>query len=117
MNKVKFAIVGSGAIASVHAQAILGISDATLGAVYGRSATKVHEMAVQYHCDGYTDYQEMLKRADIDVVAICTPSGMHADLGIAAALAGKHVIIEKPIDVSLEKADALIKTCQDQVWL
>jgi len=114
VNKVKFAIVGSGAIASVHAQAILNIPDATLGAVYGRSATKVQEMAAQYHCDGYTDYQEMLKRADIDVVAICTPSGMHADLGIAAALAGKHVIIEKPIDVNLEKADALIKTCQNQ---
>jgi len=114
VSNVKFAIVGSGAIASVHAQAILSIPDATLGAIYGRSAAKVQELATQYHCDGYTNYQEMLKRADIDAVSICTPSGMHADLGIEAALAGKHVVIEKPIDVNLEKADALIKTCQTQ---
>ena len=95
VSKVKFAIVGSGAIASVHAQAILSIPNATLGAIYGRSATKVQKMASQYHCDGYTDYQEMLKRADIDVVSICTPSGMHADFGIKAALAGKHVVDRK----------------------
>lgn len=114
MSKVKFAIVGTGSIAPVHAQVISSIPDAALGAVYGRSAAKVQEIAAQYHCDGYTDYQEMLKRADIDAVAICTPSGMHADLGIEAALAGKHVVIEKPIDVNLEKADALIKTCQAQ---
>lgn len=112
MSKVKFAIVGTGSIASVHAQAILGIPDATLVAIYGRSAAKVQEISVQYHCEGYTNYQEMLKRADIDVVSICTPSGMHGDLGIEAAMAGKHVIVEKPIDINLEKADALIKTCQ-----
>lgn len=114
MSKVKFAIVGSGSIASVHAQAILSIPDATLGAIYGRSAAKVQELATQYNCDGYTNYQEMLKKADIDAVSICTPSGMHTDFGIEAALAGKHVFIEKPIDVNLEKADLLIKTCQNQ---
>lgn len=114
MSKVRFAIVGSGSIASVHAQAILNIPDATLSAIYGHSAAKVQEFAVQYNCEGYTDYREMLKRADIDAVSICTPSGMHGDLGIEAAMAGKHVIIEKPIDVSLEKADTLIKTCQIQ---
>jgi len=114
MNKVKFAIVGTGSITAVHAQTILSIPEAALVAIYGRSASKVQELAAQYNCDGYTDYQEMLKNADIDAVAICTPNGMHADLGIEAALAGKHVIIEKPIDVNLEKADALIKTCQSQ---
>ena len=114
MNKVKFAIVGSGSIASLHAQVILSMPDAALSAIYGRSLDKVQNLAAQYHCDGYTDYQEMLKRTDIDAVTICTPSGMHADLGIQAALAGKHVFIEKPIDINLEKADALIKTCQNQ---
>jgi len=114
MSKVKFGIVGSGSIASIHAQVIVSMPDATLSAIYGRSGAKVQEIATQYHCKGYTDYREMLKDADIDAVTICTPSGMHADLGIAAALAGKHVFIEKPIDVNLEKADALIKTCQQQ---
>ncbi|VBB07326.1 Hypothetical protein LUCI_2570 [Lucifera butyrica] len=114
MSKVKFAIVGSGAIVPVHAQAILGVPEAALTAVWGRSAARVQETAGQYHCDGYTDYREMLKKADIDAVSICTPNGTHADLGIQAALAGKHVVIEKPIDIDLEKADALIKTCQAQ---
>ncbi|MDR3590847.1 MAG: Gfo/Idh/MocA family oxidoreductase [Negativicutes bacterium] len=114
MSKLKFAIVGSGSIAPAHAQVITDIPEAAVGAFYGRSAAKVQELADRYNCYGYTDYTEMLKTADIDAVSICTPSGMHADLGIEAALAGKHVVIEKPIDVNMEKADALIKTCRDE---
>ncbi|MDR3560687.1 MAG: Gfo/Idh/MocA family oxidoreductase [Negativicutes bacterium] len=114
MRKVRFAIIGSGSIVPTHAQAIAAIDDAELVAIYGRSAAKVQELASQQQCDGYTDLGEMLRRPDIDAVSICTASGTHADYGIAAALAGKHVLIEKPIDVSLEKADALIETCRAQ---
>lgn len=114
MSKVKFAIVGTGAIVPIHAQAISSIQDAALVAVFGRSAAKAQELAATFSCDWYSDYQEMLKRADIDAVSICTPNGLHAEFGIEAALAGKHVVIEKPIDVTLEQADALIKTCQTQ---
>jgi UDP-N-acetyl-2-amino-2-deoxyglucuronate dehydrogenase len=49
----------------------------------------------------------MLRRPDLDVVNICTPSGMHAEMGIAAAKAGKHVIVEKPMALSLKEADVL----------
>lgn len=114
MNKVKFAIVGTGAVTPVHAQAIAGLDNAALAAVCGRSAAKAREFAGQYHCDWYDDYQKMLKRTDIDAVSICTPNGLHAELGVAAARAGKHVVVEKPIDITLEKADALIKTCRAQ---
>ena len=114
MSKVRFAIIGSGSIAQTHAQAISAIQGATLVAIYGRSAKKAQELAIQYNCDWHTDLDEMLKRSDIDAVSICTPNGTHADFGITAALAGKHVLVEKPIDVSLEKADALITTCQTQ---
>ena len=114
MKKVRFAIVGTGSITPTHAQAISAIPDAELVAIFGRSAAKAQKLADQFNCDWHNDYQEMLKRTDIDVVSICTPNGLHADLGIQAALAGKHVVIEKPIDVTLEKADALIKTCQKQ---
>jgi predicted dehydrogenase len=61
----------------------------------------------------YTDYEAMFRRTDIDVVSVLTPSGLHAVVGIAAARAGKHVIVEKPMDVTLEKADALIAACRD----
>jgi len=114
MSKVKFAMIGSGAIAHTHAQAISAIDDAILVAIYGRSAKKTQQIATQYNCDWHTDLKEMLKRTDIDVVTICTPNGTHADIGIVAALAGKHVLVEKPIDVSLEKADALITICKTQ---
>jgi len=114
MSKVKFAIVGTGSIAPIHAQAISSIDDAALVAIYGRSAAKTQELAGKFNCDGYSDYQEMLKRTDINAVSVCTPNGLHAEFGIKAALAGKHVVIEKPIDITLEKADDLIKTCQKQ---
>jgi UDP-N-acetyl-2-amino-2-deoxyglucuronate dehydrogenase len=114
MSKVKFAIVGTGSIVPVHAQAISSIPDAALVAIFGRSAVKAQELAAKFSCDWYDDYHEMLKRKDIDAVSICTPNGLHAELGIEAAMAGKHVVIEKPVDVTLEKADALIQTCQKQ---
>ncbi|HWR44276.1 Gfo/Idh/MocA family oxidoreductase [Sporomusa sp.] len=114
MSQVKFAIVGTGSIVPIHAQAISRIDDASLVAICGKNAAKAQEFATNFNCDWYNDYQEMLKRTDIDAVSICTPSGLHAELGIEAALAGKHVVIEKPIDITLEKADALIKTCQKQ---
>ncbi|WP_094604343.1 Myo-inositol 2-dehydrogenase [Sporomusa silvacetica DSM 10669] len=114
MSKIKFAIVGTGSIVPIHAQAISDIHDAALVAIFGRSAAKTQELAGKFNCAWYNDYQEMLKRTDIDAVSICTPNGLHAKLGMEAALAGKHVIIEKPIEVTLEKADALIKICQSQ---
>lgn len=112
MSKIRFAIVGAGAIAPIHFQAIRNVKNAQVVAIYGRSVDKVEEAAAKFSVDGYTDYEAMLSRKDIDAVTICTPSGLHAKLGIQAAQAGKHVIVEKPIDISLEKADALIQTCR-----
>jgi predicted dehydrogenase len=112
MSKIRFAIVGTGAIAPIHFEALKSARDAEVVAVYGRSAGRVQETAAKYAVDGYTDYQAMLARKDIDAVTICTPSGLHADFGIQAAKAGKHVIVEKPIEVNIEKADALISACR-----
>ncbi|MDF2876241.1 MAG: oxidoreductase domain protein [Sporomusa sp.] len=114
MSKIRFAIVGTGSIVPIHAQAISSIHDASLVAIFGKDVAKAQDLAAKFNCDWYNDYLKLLKRTDIDVVSICTPSGLHAELGIEAALAGKHVVIEKPIDITLEKADALIKTCQMQ---
>ncbi len=110
MEKIRFAIAGCGAIADTHALAISHIEDAKLVAVSSRSVGRAKEFAAKYGCDFYTDFSRMLKRPDIDVINICTPSGLHADMAIAAARSGKHVIVEKPMDVTLEKADEMIKT-------
>lgn len=114
MKKIRFAIVGTSSIVSVHAQAIKSIEDAELILICGRNPAKAKELAIKFDCDWSDDFQEMLNREDIDAVSICTPSGLHADMGIAAAHSGKHVIVEKPIDISLEKADALIEACKKQ---
>ena len=109
---VRFALVGCGVIAPVHARSIDELSDAKLVALCDIEREKAQRLAEFYPADIYTDYCEMVRRADIDVVVVLTPSGLHAEIGIAAADAGKHVIVEKPMDVTLAKADALIVACQ-----
>jgi UDP-N-acetyl-2-amino-2-deoxyglucuronate dehydrogenase len=71
----------------------------------------VGPLAAQYGVDGLTDAAAFFARPDIHVVTICTPSGTHADLGVQAAAAGKHVLVEKPIDVSQAAAERLIAAC------
>lgn len=109
---LNFAIVGCGVIGPTHARSISHIPGAKLVAACDIVAEKAHRLAETFGIDAYTDYNEMFKRSDIDVVNVTVPSGLHAQVGIAAARAGKHVIVEKPIDVTLEKADALIHACQ-----
>jgi UDP-N-acetyl-2-amino-2-deoxyglucuronate dehydrogenase len=107
-----FAIVGYGMIAGIHAASIAELPNARLAAVCGNNRDRTEAFAAAYGAAVYTDYDEMLVNDEIDIVCILTPSGTHAKLGIAAARAGKHVIVEKPIDITLESADLLIETCR-----
>jgi UDP-N-acetyl-2-amino-2-deoxyglucuronate dehydrogenase len=111
-DPIRFALVGCGVIAPVHARSIDELPDAKLVAVCDILPEKAHLLSAFYPADEYIDYHEMLLRDDVDVVVVLTPSGLHAEVGIAAAEAGKHVIVEKPMDVSLAKADALIAACR-----
>jgi predicted dehydrogenase len=108
-----FAIVGTGLISTTHYEQISSIEGAKVVAVYSRSESKAKSLAEKAGADWYIDYQEMLKRKDIDIVSIITPSGTHADMAIEAARAGKHVIVEKPMDISLEKAQQMIDVCRE----
>ncbi|RXZ01524.1 Gfo/Idh/MocA family protein [Fictibacillus sp. S7] len=109
---LNFGIVGYGMIAKIHATCIDEIQGAKLIAICGNNQNKAESFAASYGAQVYTDYDEMLANKDIDVVCILTPSGTHAELGIAAALSGKHIIVEKPIDVTLEATDKLLETCR-----
>jgi predicted dehydrogenase len=73
---------------------------------------RARNLAREYSCDWHEDYARMLERDDIDAVNICTPSGLHAEQGIMAANAGKHVMTEKPVDIDLKRIDELIITCE-----
>jgi len=114
MKKLNFGIIGCGRIAYKHAEAIKKNEKGNLLYVCDIIEERAVDYKNKYDAEEYfIDYHEMLERPDLDVVNICTPSGMHAEMGIAAAKAGKHVIVEKPMALSLKDADDLIKACEE----
>ncbi|MFA4886189.1 MAG: Gfo/Idh/MocA family oxidoreductase, partial [Desulfotomaculaceae bacterium] len=112
MKKIRFALAGCGEVADKHAAAISALDECELVAVYDCGQKIAERFAERYAVKAYSDYQKLLEDPGVDVVNICTPSGFHAAMGIAAAGAGKHVLVEKPMALSLEDADALIETCE-----
>lgn len=107
---LRFAVVGAGVIGTVHAQAITALpGDAELATVVDIHPEKAEALATKYGAQAFSDdLAATLARDDIDAVTVCTPSGLHADIAVAALDAGKHVVIEKPIDVSLAAADRIL---------
>lgn len=105
-------IVGIGLIADFHAQALAELPNAELIAGCCRTPEKGLAFAEKFSCEYVQDYQTLCSRDDIDVVSICTPSGAHATPAIAAANAGKHVICEKPLEITLDRVDQMIQACQ-----
>lgn len=112
-KKVRFAVVGCGRIAPKHAESIVALPDAELVAVCDIIPEKAQAFADKYGAKPYTSYEEMLAKEDIEVVTIATPSDLHAPIGIAAAKFGRHVMVEKPMAMTLKSADELIQTCKD----
>jgi predicted dehydrogenase len=110
-TEIGFGIVGCGMIGKVQAEAIASIPGARLVAACARDEKRVAEFATTFGATGYTDYDQFLAHPALRIVNVCTPSGLHAEQGVAAARAGKHVLVEKPIETTLEKADALIEAC------
>ncbi len=103
-----FGIVGAGVISDMHAGAIASLPDARLVAVTDVAPDRAQSFAARHNCAAETDLAAMLAREDVDVVSVCVPSGLHAQVGIRAASAGKHLVVEKPLDVSIEAADRLL---------
>jgi UDP-N-acetyl-2-amino-2-deoxyglucuronate dehydrogenase len=110
---IGIALIGTGSIADFHVRALQMIDGAKLVAVHARNAERGQAFADQNGCLYIDDYEALLARDDIDAVAITTPSGTHSELGIKAARAGKHVFCEKPLDVTIDKIDALIQACDE----
>ncbi|MBE7462483.1 MAG: Gfo/Idh/MocA family oxidoreductase [Planctomycetes bacterium] len=83
-----------------------------LTAVCDLNAERLKKSTDEFKVAGETDYAKLLERKDVDIVYIMTPSGLHAEMGVKAAAKGKHVIVAKPMDVSLEACDRLIDACE-----
>ena len=107
-----FGIVGTGMIAQFHAHAIEAIADAKLVGCFDMAAERADAFAEKNGCLAYSQLEEMLANPEIAVITICTPSGSHRDPAVAAAQAGKHVLVEKPLEITLERCDAIINACE-----
>ena len=110
---LKFALVGCGRIAKRHSE-LLGLAqipNATLSAVCDIDQSKAQKLASQFGIPAFTDMHRMMSEADVDVVVILTESGRHAEHTCALAKYGKHIVVEKPMALSLYDADAMIRVC------
>jgi UDP-N-acetyl-2-amino-2-deoxyglucuronate dehydrogenase len=107
---LRFGIIGCGRIAPRHAQSFQQVASSKLVAVADIIPSRAHHLAQEYGAEAHTDYAELLDRDDIDAVSVCVPSGLHAQVAIDAMQAGKHVLVEKPIAITLADADRMIET-------
>ena len=107
-----FGIVGTGVIAGLHAAAIRALPGARLAAVTDVVPGAAGTFAAARGCAAEPDLDALLARPDVDVVCVCVPSGLHAEIGVRAAQAGKHLAVEKPVDVTLAAADRLIEAAR-----
>ena len=106
-KEVGFGVVGLG-MGALHCPDISDAKGARLVAVCDVNENLLNPIAEKFHVKGYTRYEEMLNDRDVEVINVCTYSGMHADMAISAMEAGKHVITEKPADIKLSRIDAMI---------
>ena len=114
MKKIKFGLVGCGRISKNHFESVKQIENATMVCCADVIESRAKDAAEKYELNAYyTDYREMFKKEKIDVVIVCTPSGLHPEVGIEAAKNKIHVVSEKPMAISLKTADEMVKACDD----
>lgn len=114
-NTIRFALIGCGRIAQRHAE-LLGkgrIPGATLAAVCDVDKTKAITLSGKYNVSAFADMHEMMQAVQVDAVAVLTESGNHAKHVCDLAKYGKHIVVEKPMALTLADADAMIKACDD----
>lgn len=114
MKPLGFAIVGCGMIARFHARALAEVPGAQLSALVSRSQDTAKKFAEELGespalC---TSLEEALKLPGVDVVIITTPSGAHLQPAVQAAVAGKHVVVEKPLEITVARCDEIIEACE-----
>lgn len=110
--KTGFGIVGCGMIANFHAKAIEHIRGAKIVACTDSIPASAERFAAANKCKAYGTVKEMVADPNVHIVTICTPSGAHMEPAVAAANAGKHVIVEKPLEITLKRCDAIINACR-----
>jgi UDP-N-acetyl-2-amino-2-deoxyglucuronate dehydrogenase len=105
-------IVGCGRISQFHIEALQKVEGLVLAAVCDIDAERARATGEKAGVPSFSSLDDMLKRPEIDIVTVCTPSGLHPEHAIAAAKAGKHVVSEKPMALSLDAANSMIAACE-----
>jgi UDP-N-acetyl-2-amino-2-deoxyglucuronate dehydrogenase len=108
-EKLRFGIVGCGVIGPMHAEAITILPNAELVAVADIVPEKAQQLAAKHHVQAYTDLQTMLDTEQLDVVDVCTPSGLHGEHACQIMRAGRHVIVEKPMEIKRERIEEMLQ--------
>jgi predicted dehydrogenase len=109
---IQVGILGGGNISETHARAVQQTQGSEIAAVYGQNREKSARLSRLYGGSVYHNLQSFLEHRSMDMVVIGSPSGLHAEHGIGAARHGLHVLVEKPLDVNLDRADELIAECE-----
>lgn len=118
MKKVGFGIIGAGMIARFHAKSMAALENVRLIGFFDTNPEAAKKCADEFHSKTYDSFEEFLADPEIEAVTIATPSGLHHLSVIPAARAGKHILCEKPLEITIEKCDELIRCCQENhVWL
>ena len=112
MKTWNFGIVGAGLIADFHARALRDLPNARLHGVCDKKPQRAADLAGKYSCITYADAQSLIDDPNIDIITIATPSGAHLEPALAAAQAKKHVLCEKPLEITVERIDAMIDAHQ-----
>ena len=113
MKVWRFGLIGCGGIAEFHIKAINEIDNAKLVCVSSRNEQRAKAVGEQEQADWVTDYKKLLARADIDVVCVTTSSGSHGAIGADVLTSGKHLLMEKPIAMTVEEAESLIRLAEE----
>ncbi|HLW66050.1 MAG TPA: Gfo/Idh/MocA family oxidoreductase [Gemmataceae bacterium] len=114
-TRLGLAIVGCGMIARFHVRALQDVPGTKVVGLITRNRSSAEKLLAETQlapCEIYTDLAEALKRRDLDVVIITTPSGAHLEPAVLAAKAGKHVVVEKPLEITPERCDRIIEACE-----
>lgn len=112
MKRVGLGLVGTGGWGAMHARTYATIEYASLVAVADADPARAKSLADQYGATAYGDYRELMKDARVDAVAIVTPDFAHEEIALAAAAAGKHILAEKPLAMTVEACDRIIEAAE-----
>ncbi|MCD6323346.1 MAG: Gfo/Idh/MocA family oxidoreductase [Clostridiales bacterium] len=112
IKKLGIGIIGLGVISDIHIKALKNIENAKITAVCTRDSEKAMKKAEELRCKAYTDYHELAVDKSVDAVILCTPSGSRLEMAEYIAEQKKHIISEKPLEVTTERIDIMLNACK-----